>query len=479
MRTNLNKILTVLACVLISACSTNAKYSNKTLIADADEHISIPFEHESVSAKDCFTQEGQRNVAVFFDGTANNPSSETNLFKLKSMVAMQPMAGECPHNYVLYVKGIGSQGNWFKKAIEGMTGSGIGEDVRQAYQYISTYYRGDQDNIYIFGFSRGAAAARILASFLDTVGKSDKMLSEYSIKKLYNIYKGDQPIASRKKAALDFIGPDHKIETGVAFMGLFDTVAALGFTHFGENKAQLNSHYSDTLCGVKRAAHAVSIDDNRSSDFTPALLNKNQLNSCIKRKPKFLGFVDQVWFSGAHSDIGGGYLDTDLSGMTLNWMIDRVVEADTELSNELGGDHIPLIEIVSRTYEDTFGQSHDAEEDSWFSRNQNRDWPNILNEDNNNNEDSKKYLDTGLKAPLIHKSVESRLAQMVKLKRDFDWTAKPKSEKKTTNYSHCFDKEMTEKGALLTLIKDPVLKPGLVCPTVWVSRTEKRKNGLK
>jgi hypothetical protein len=465
MKITSTRILTIFAGIGISACSTNAKYSETTLIKDIDEHISTPFEHKSVSNKDCYEKEGQRNIAIFFDGTANNPSSETNLFKLKNMATMQPMAGECPQNYVLYVKGIGSQGNWFKKLLEGMTGWGIGEDVRQAYQYVSTYYRGEQDNIYIFGFSRGAAAARILASFLDTAGTSKKILSEESIEHLYAIYKGNESIDSRKKSALDFIGSENKIIPEVAFMGLFDTVAALGFTHFGEDKAELNSHYSDTLCSVKRAAHAVSIDDNRSSDFTPALISKKQIRYCEELKPN-LSFVDQVWFSGAHSDIGGGYLDTDLSGVTLNWMIGRVISADEELGKELGNGHVPLIKNATTTYEDPLGLSHDAEEDSWYSRNQNRDWPNILNKTNKCSE-NKKYLETGFEAPKIHKSVEFRLAHKPRKEgsRDFDWMAE--SDEFTSNYSNCFTQQETNEGILLTLKECPVLQPGEACPTVW------------
>src|SRR5262249_38796008 len=122
-----------------------------------------------------------------------------------------------------------------------------------------------------------------------------------------------------------------------------------------------NRRYGDQLCNVQRAFQALSIDDDREWIFTPLLLGReHQFADCpLDWQPLMLdaksrlkpGGLQEVWFAGAHSDIGGGYTDSALGGVSLNWMIERLAEA--------GADLLPA---NARSDEDVYGRSHDPED---------------------------------------------------------------------------------------------------------------------
>jgi hypothetical protein len=130
-------------------------------------------------------------------------------------------------------------------------------------------------------------------------------------------------------------------------MGLWDTVEALGLPDYEENFQDPNLFYGDQLCNVEQASHALALDDDRADIFTPILLTRgNLLEECrdgdsggkistskLEDQKRLLSdgmmkrlnqTVNEVWFSGAHADVGGGYPNTLLSGVSLNWMIGEV-----------------------------------------------------------------------------------------------------------------------------------------------------------
>lgn len=266
-------------------------------------------------------------IVVFFDGTANDESSRTNVAKLHNLVSLQKR----DDLHTIYIKGVGTSGLAPSKLLGMGLGMGIGKDVLQAYEFIATRYRGPQDKIYLFGFSRGSYAARILAGFIEVAGiaslegMTDKQ-KEKALIKIYNAYLRGNTREEKEDAirASYLVSRPAKIE----FMGLWDTVAALGWPGFNEkfHDGELEEKYFDQLCNIKSAAHAMSIDDNRARSFTPVILARPELGSESKcgRPVNVHEIVDEVWFLGAHSDVGGGYHDTDIDGISLNWMLGKV-----------------------------------------------------------------------------------------------------------------------------------------------------------
>jgi len=174
------------------------------------------------------------------------------------------------------------------------------------------------------------------------------------------------------------------IETGdvavpVKVLGLWDSVQALGLLPIVENLGmrlrsrppkldadEPNRRYGEKLCNVERAYHAMSIDDNRASIFTPLLLSRaHMFEGCARGK----GMLDkdgaikpealqEVWFSGAHSDVGGGYSTSALSGVSLNWMLNRL-RCDEILPRSECKPGDKDFEDVKYVRDDYLGGSHD------------------------------------------------------------------------------------------------------------------------
>jgi len=219
---------------------------------------------------------------------------------------------------------------------------------------------------------------------------------------LYAAYKTKENFDARTERVRAAVGGDTE-STRVAFMGLWDTVEALGIPDYNENTKVPNPRYADQLCNIDAAAHALSIDDDRARIFTPILLTHDHLvENCTDVVPE--NIVDEVWFSGAHSDVGGGYSDTDIDGVSLNWMLRKIKELDLTPEN-------------AAVYEDILGKTHNPH--SGVFR--------IVYKEANRSID-KYYGDEKLK---IHRSVLARLSVRLPKEYEYQWI---ESEK----YADCF-----------------------------------------
>lgn len=322
-------------------------------------------------------EDGHRTLAIFFDGTANDEKSDTNVKRLHSLVSLQKRRDIA----TLYVEGVGVGDDVLGMGL----GLGVKPRVKIAYEFVLNHYQ-PGDRIFLFGFSRGAYSARILTSLLYHAGvvKSDVLNNKDIADIVYSTVKGKMPnvdepcrLATVHRQLTDLnLKPSEPVP--VELLGLWDTVEALGYRDvFSKllhklgirkhvvNVDNANARYGDKLCNVRQVRHAMSIDDDREWIFTPRLMTRAFLfDGCDPEYPSMLksddGRVDtsrlkQVWFAGAHSDVGGGYPDSQLSGVSLNWMLD-----------ELRKPAFDLIPPDAAVPQDTFGTSHDPES-KWFS----------------------------------------------------------------------------------------------------------------
>ncbi|WP_299212331.1 DUF2235 domain-containing protein [uncultured Aquimarina sp.] len=300
--------------------------------------IKAPIIHNPI-----YNGKGAKKLAVFLDGTNNNEGSHTNISKLYNLTTLQ----QNPNVSAVYLRGVGNGAD-----ILGMVaGSGIRREVCKAYLYLAEHYNHQRkDEIYIFGFSRGAYASRILAGLIYVAGIVDvndipKEKRLQFIKKIYNAHKIKKTLEDRRKDVFKITGKllnpdDYKID----FMGLWDTVAALGVPKYDEEYYAPQNNYFDQLCNVKKVVHALSLNDNRSSIFTPVLLTQQRMvSTCPEIKPE--NIANEVWFFGAHSDVGGGYRNTNISGVSLNWMIRQL-------------EPYQLLPSDTRVYEDRFDKTN-------------------------------------------------------------------------------------------------------------------------
>lgn len=188
-----------------------------------------------------------------------------------------------------------------------ISGDGLDENVKDCYHFIFENYNSN-DKIFLFGFSRGAGTVRRLSRFIEIFGilpKSRPELIDYafSIYKIKN--KNEREIEVNK-----FLKLHHCMKVEIELLGCWDTVVALQETYKSNFFSDLNLSSK-----VKNARHALAIDEKRK-EFSPTLF-------CEKILPNQT--MKQVWFRGTHSDIGGGYLDSGLSDISLQWMINESI----------------------------------------------------------------------------------------------------------------------------------------------------------
>lgn len=273
----------------------------------------------------------QHMLGIFMDGTSNKPyandKKNSNIYYLKNNVQKKIPS--------FYIEGVGNEA----KLLGMMTGLGTARRIRHTYSFLSRYYQ-PQDTLCLFGFSRGAYASRILSNVIYTAGIPD--LSNVPdrprkkiLKGIYNNYKGNYSAAQRKTRVARFItdwNEDHRlyqvrIDTGnsikIAVMGLFDTVEALAVPDYSENDFfSPNTDHLNQITNIDRVYHAVSLDDNRAQIFTPILYTSAGVKSSTNRDINQI--VDEVWFAGAHSDIGGSLeVNAEIRNTSLNWMLAR------------------------------------------------------------------------------------------------------------------------------------------------------------
>ena len=269
-----------------------------------------------------------KKLVVCFDGTWNKPkllepsSNVVNLFRsmLGEDKSPRKLRGPAEQPKVPTIKwydtGVGSR--WWNKFRGGITGNGLSRNIRQGYKFLIDYYE-NGDEIYLFGFSRGAYTARSLAGLIRKIGllKKEHAPNEKSddnpkILEGYGIYRQrddspNTPVASNFKN--EYSWPDVRIK----FIGVWDTVGSLGIPlemFNGLNDHLLGFHDAKLSRIVENAYHAVATDEHRA-DYEPTMWDPVS-------EPQQQ--MEQVWFVGAHSDVGGGSSKTSLSGISLSWM---------------------------------------------------------------------------------------------------------------------------------------------------------------
>lgn len=250
-----------------------------------------------------------KRLVVCCDGTWNSPEQHHVTNVVRTARAVRPTDDEGVTQVVFYDWGIGSYGD---KIRGGMLGAGIDKNVQDAYRFlVHNYSHGDE--IFLFGFSRGAYTARSLAGLIRNAGLLKKNHAD-RIPAAYGMYR--RRAGPDVPTALEF-RHDYSQEVRIRFVGVWDTVGSLGvpsriFEAMGGNRK--HAFHDTSLSGIiENACHAVAIDEKRI-DFEPTLW---------KRLPKDGQTIEQQWFAGVHGDVGGGNADPGLADVALHWMWSR------------------------------------------------------------------------------------------------------------------------------------------------------------
>jgi uncharacterized protein (DUF2235 family) len=253
-----------------------------------------------------------------------------------------------------YIHGVGDSDSFLKKAMGGMFGMGVIARIVRGYTFISRYYD-PGDEIHIAGFSRGAYTARALAGMISCVGllnrneydPSDKNeayrlgvaawckcknMSLHGAGKLTDIANHMLNFVSgffARKLEADQLIPDVPIES----VAVWDTVGSMGIPAYAADKRFDVFRFVDTKLSnkVQHGFHAMALDELRA-DF-PVTAWEGRAG------------IKQVWFVGAHADVGGGYSaeESRLSDIALEWMMKQLAEVGVRLATPLTYAPEPLI----------------------------------------------------------------------------------------------------------------------------------------
>ena len=274
-----------------------------------------------------------KHLALFLDGTANDPDDNTNVWRLRSMLADTDKQGNMQLFY--YDKGVGT--NWYDRIRGGTAGVGLLQNIREAYQWLVEHYD-DGDAIYIFGFSRGAFTARSLAGMLSKCGllvpgspmSVGQIFDRYNSEDAKPIYRLSQDLSKYTKEEMeDKWVVEYSRRVPIRFIGLWDTVGALGFKIWysrHEKRGEFNQHFVRLSNSFEHVYHALAIDEHRER-FAPSLYYR----FIPEKKPDKIHtpppIVEQRWFVGAHANVGGGYRGDLLPQLPLKWIQSKAVLA--------------------------------------------------------------------------------------------------------------------------------------------------------
>lgn len=250
-----------------------------------------------------------RKHIILLDGTWNDETgidadgNVTNIVHLKRILKNDPQ-----NQIVTYHRGVGNDNDnsRFKKILKGATGADIDDIITNAYAtLVQTWHKGDQ--IFIFGFSRGAATARLLATKINREGIPNKIQINFRSR-----VNKETKVVEQRAESYSVLGNKPAYKTDIEFVGVWDTVAALGaWTNFmkflGRRKRNIFQDFH-IAPNIKRAVHLVAIDETRSI-FSAALMNHKDR------------ITHEVWFPGVHSDVGGSYPEDEIAKVSLHYML--------------------------------------------------------------------------------------------------------------------------------------------------------------
>src|SRR6185437_7300615 len=271
-------------------------------------------------------EQQQKRLVVFLDGTWNSVNSNTNVWRMRALCAAKGTDGK--PQLVYYEVGV----NGF---LGGVFGQGLDENIRLAYEWLIENYN-DGDEIFIFGFSRGAFTARSLAGLVALEGilkagspvGPTQLFARYQKGNEESIWtlkdketSGDTTkLTDEEKWLLKYSQP-----AKVNMVGVWDTVGSVGVAagnipHI--SRSQFDYLQTGLFIPIQNGYHALALDEHRS-DFAPTLWTVRHPKDGAGPPPRMLINVEQRWFVGAHANVGGGYQNDLLNQAPLRWLMQK------------------------------------------------------------------------------------------------------------------------------------------------------------
>jgi len=286
-----------------------------------------------------------KRIVICYDGTwatLRNPDEVTNVVRVAQ--AIKPVSSDNVTQIVYYNAGVGSGGP-IDRLLGGVFGAGLRDNVKRGLAFLSLNWDAqeswkDADEIYIFGFSRGAYTARALAGVIGAIKGIPRQASFDKLELIWEHYRKSQVQRDVNQGKIDELIYEMPKDGKplIKCVAVWDTVGSYGIPA-GIGLGSLARYFTTWTRGfrdreigkhIEYGLHAMAIDEHRRSFPATAWVNKPGEDR---------QGVEQVWFAGAHSNVGGGYRQAGLSDLALLWMIARTAELtglefDTEYIQE-------------------------------------------------------------------------------------------------------------------------------------------------
>ncbi|MFN7986270.1 MAG: DUF2235 domain-containing protein [Thermoanaerobaculia bacterium] len=292
-----------------------------------------------------------RNIVLCLDGTNNEyDATNTNVVKLYAMLDR-----ETRDQLTYYQTGVGTFAppgiwgrtrRWLITRLDLAIAWLLEDHVTSAYRFLMrTYEEGDE--IFLFGFSRGAYGARVLAAMLYKVGLLGRGNEElvpfawgmFARERDFRLCRGFRHTFARK--------------VRVRFLGLWDTVSSVGW-------AWSPRHFQFTANNpiVDEVRHAVALDERRTY-FIQNLWGSESPDA---------QHVKQVWFPGVHCDVGGGYEEkaAGLSKISLEWMIREAVSSGLRINQKAREAILPIANTAEYAAAEPLAEKHESLKGFWW-----------------------------------------------------------------------------------------------------------------
>jgi uncharacterized protein (DUF2235 family) len=262
-----------------------------------------------------------KKIVYCSDGTWDTPAKDTNVVKLFN--ALTKSSTQAPY----YDSGVGTDGSEIQKLLEGGTGAGIFQKIKNGYTDVANSYEKD-DEIFLFGFSRGAFTARSLAGMIANCGLPTANFTDAMVNEAFTAYR-TRDKSARQALLAKLIDKYGLYDAKITMVGVWDTVGSLGIPALFGGVDPLLDGFLDTglHSDVRNGYHAMAIDEKRLQ-FPVTLWDESKV---VPGQT-----IEQVWFSGMHGDIGGG--DTTnpdgsaLCDLAFAWMLKKALALGLEVA---------------------------------------------------------------------------------------------------------------------------------------------------
>jgi uncharacterized protein (DUF2235 family) len=264
-----------------------------------------------------------KKIVFCADGTWDKPQNATNVYRLYK--ALATTATQAP----FYDDGVGATGLPLEHLAGGAFGAGLFEKVKEGYSQIAQVYEAG-DELFLFGFSRGAYTARSLAGMIAICGLPTQSFNQQLVETAFQAYRNKDD----RQKLLASLGPNALFDAQIKMVGVWDTVGSLGIPGAVFNIPDPLFGFLDTGLhpDVHNAYQALAVDEKRR-EFPPTLWTSTPASGQV---------LEQVWFAGVHCDVGGSYPETGLSNITLSWMLSKAVALGIEVQSAAASLYLPL-----------------------------------------------------------------------------------------------------------------------------------------